>query len=455
MQSSKHTYQQMKSLLINIGFFFFLSGVFAQRPEIAISYTARNNENYQPFDSIQIKNLDLYNSSDTTLYYPDTVLVLEYMTGIQDKLSEAGFQLKQNFPNPIKDRTTIELVLPQHGNLKILITDLMGRNQLTFKNTLESGTHSFIFEPGNQSFYIMTAIFGSNIRIIKMINNNIYFNDKCKLQHTGFSPERKIVRDKSISQDEKFKFMIENHLRYICYADSLQSGIVHQPLFNTLITFEFAANIPCPDQPAVVYEGKTYETIQIYGQCWLNENLDIGTMINGQEDQTDNDILEKYCYGNDSSNCNDFGGMYQWGEMMNYINTEGSQGICPDGWHIPTDDEWRILEGSVDSLYTITDTIWNQEEYRGYDAGKRLKATSGWDMNGNGTNMFGFDALAAGTRSNFGDFILQGRNAPFWSSSRRTYTQVWYRVLTTSNLVYRFSFDKDSGFAVRCIKDVE
>jgi len=82
------------------------------------------------------------------------------------------------------------------------------------------------------------------------------------------------------------------------------------------------------------YEGKTYTTIQIGTQCWLKENLDVGTRIDGSLNQTNNsptNIIEKYCYGDDPNNCTTYGGLYQWGEAMQYATTEGARGICPEG----------------------------------------------------------------------------------------------------------------------------
>lgn len=444
----------MKKLIINIFILFTTLSLYAQRDEITITFSAENNNSHIIMDSIIIENLN--NNTDTSLYYPDTTLMLEYITGVQQNQGiKSQFKLTQNYPNPFAYKTSVDIFLPDEGRLIILIYNLIGREYINYSQTLNSGLHSFEFKPGNQSIYLLTAIFNSNVSTIKMINNSIFSKGECSFKHTAHSLHYTHKNKQKSHRKSYFDYQAGDKLRYLCYADSLVSGVVHKPLSSALIIFEFATNIPCPSQPTVYHFGKTYNTIQIYGQCWLKENLDVGIMINGQEDQTNNDILEKYCYNNDTNNCNEFGGMYQWGEMMDYIDIEGSQGICPEGWHVPTDEEWVILEGITDSLYTITDSIWYQEEYRGYDVGKRLKSTSGWEMNGNGTNLFGFEVFPAGTRSNFGDFILQGRNAPFWSSTSSSATQVWYRVLTTSNLSYRYSFDKDSGFAVRCLKNTD
>ena len=94
---------------------------------------------------------------------------------------------------------------------------------------------------------------------------------------------------------------------------------------------------PCAGFPTLLYEGQTYNTVQIGDQCWLKENLNVGIKINsnsGGFQQTDNGTNEKYCYYNDEANCAIYGGLYEWPEAMQYMTTEGAQGICPQGWQI-------------------------------------------------------------------------------------------------------------------------
>jgi len=79
------------------------------------------------------------------------------------------------------------------------------------------------------------------------------------------------------------------------------------------------AGLPCPGMPTVVYGGQTYNTVQIGTQCWLKENLNIGTKIPGTQNQANNGTIEKYCYNNDEANCAIYGGLYQWNEMMQYV----------------------------------------------------------------------------------------------------------------------------------------
>ncbi|MDR3666696.1 MAG: FISUMP domain-containing protein, partial [Ignavibacteriaceae bacterium] len=104
---------------------------------------------------------------------------------------------------------------------------------------------------------------------------------------------------------------------------------------------------PCPGIPTVDYGGQTYNTIAIGDQCWLKENLNIGTMIDSTQNPSNNGIIEKYCYNNDSVKCSIYGGLYQWDEAMQYDTTEGSKGICPTGWHVPSWNEFATLKSFV------------------------------------------------------------------------------------------------------------
>ncbi len=82
-----------------------------------------------------------------------------------------------------------------------------------------------------------------------------------------------------------------------------------------------------------------------------------------------NGIIEKYCYDDNTSNCDTYGGLYQWEEMMQYVTTPGAQGICPDGWHLPTDEEFKTMEMALGMSQSEADnTGW-----RGTDEGSKLK----------------------------------------------------------------------------------
>ncbi len=192
----------------------------------------------------------------------------------------------------------------------------------------------------------------------------------------------------------------------------------------------------CVGTPTVDYEGKTYNTVQIGSQCWLRENLDVGSRIDGSQNQTNNSTIEKYCYNNDPNNCNTYGGLYQWGEAMQYSTTEGARGICPTGWHIPTYAEFQTLSTTV-----------------GGD-GNALKEIGQGTGTGAGTNTSGFSALLSGYRGSSGTFYDLGYLTFFWSSTEdyTSYAYVMSLSYNSSNVYFYYGY-KASGFSVRCLMD--
>lgn len=196
---------------------------------------------------------------------------------------------------------------------------------------------------------------------------------------------------------------------------------------------------PCPGIPTVTYAGKTYNTVQIGDQCWLKENLNVGTMIESNSlgfQQTDNGIIEKYCYDNDPANCETYGGLYEWPEAMQYSTTEGVKGICLDGWHIPTLAEFETLIAEVNN------------------DGNALKAVGQGTGSGTGTNESGFSVLLSGYRNSNQGFVNLGYSTNFWSSTDYYNNTVHYMYLNLLNdEVDLYNYNKEHGFSVRCVKD--
>jgi len=245
-------------------------------------------------------------------------------------------------------------------------------------------------------------------------------------------------------------------------ADVNNDGVINilDVVFDINVIME-TPGTPCAGYPTVLYEGQIYNTVQIGEQCWFKENLNVGTMIisyAGGQLQTNNGIIEKYCYNDVATYCNIYGGMYEWREAMQYVTTEGAQGICPAGWHIPTDNEWNIMEGTIDSQYPVGDPEWDEIGWRGFDAGGSMKeaGTTHWSSPNTGaTNESGFTALPGGYRQgSFGYFLHYYNLGFFWSSSQMLTSYAWYRELSYSSAyVYRYNFSKEYGFSVRCLKD--
>ena len=199
----------------------------------------------------------------------------------------------------------------------------------------------------------------------------------------------------------------------------------------------------------VFYIDKSYNMVLIGRQCWLRENMDVGKMISKNLDQTNNGVIEKYCFeDNAAANCTKFGGLYQWDEAMQYSNTRGAQGICPTGWHIPTLYDFETLSSTVS---TFND-----------NGGNALKAEGEGTAEGLGTNTSGFSALLAGYGYDTGlsgvgfVSITLWQTTFFWSSENFDTDHAYYL-----NLLYNTSeitrgyiyYNKNNAFSVRCIKD--
>jgi uncharacterized protein (TIGR02145 family) len=196
---------------------------------------------------------------------------------------------------------------------------------------------------------------------------------------------------------------------------------------------------PCPGTASVIYEGKVYHTALIGSQCWLQENLSVGTMILSSATPSNNSIIEKFCYQNIPANCGVYGGLYTWDELMAYASAAGAQGICPQGWHLPTDEEWKSLEIALGMSASEADlTGW-----RGTDQGTQLK-TGGSS---------GFEALMAGIL-NLGFFSDLSVNTYFATSSSPSAANIWARQLNeTDPKISRYQTLKQNAISVRCLKN--
>lgn len=207
----------------------------------------------------------------------------------------------------------------------------------------------------------------------------------------------------------------------------------------------FNTTNPCPGIPSIIYEGQTYNTVLVGSQCWLRENLNAGVMIQGPQAQSDNGVKEKYCYDNDPANCTAYGGLYQWSEAMQYSNSPGAQGICPPGWHVPTDADWCTLSTFLDPSVNCSYFGWS-----GTDAGTKMKSMSGWGS-GNGTNSSGLNVLPAGYYDSA--FSGVGQYTALWSSSLFSNLPLYRALSSYYPKIYRSSATLSVGYSVRCLKN--
>ena len=165
-------------------------------------------------------------------------------------------------------------------------------------------------------------------------------------------------------------------------------------------------------------DGKVYKKVTIGKQTWMAENLNY-------------EAGDSKCYGNKSSNCEQYGRLYNWNDAMS---------ACPVGYHLPSDAEWK----------TLTDYVGGEKT-----AGKKLKATSDWNgKKGNGTDDYGFSALPSGGSLGGGEFNFAGNNGYWWSAIEfnANYAYLWGMYYNREG-VNKGYLHKPFLLSVRCVAD--
>lgn len=191
-------------------------------------------------------------------------------------------------------------------------------------------------------------------------------------------------------------------------------------------------------------DGKIYKTAKIGSQIWILSNLDTDHFQNGDiiaEAKTpeewinaNNKGIPAWCYyENNPSNGMNYGKLYNWHAV------EDPRGLAPQGYRIPTDQDWQILMGELGG-----------ESVAGY----KMKATEGWSNSGNGNNVSGFSALPGGDRNSKGWFLFQGYYGAWWSSSEeQPGNPIRYYLDYGPNCLYKYVGNDEGGCALRVVKN--
>jgi len=201
----------------------------------------------------------------------------------------------------------------------------------------------------------------------------------------------------------------------------------------------------------VTYAGQDYNTVIIGDQYWFAKNLNY---------DYNEGTAKSYCYSNSSTNCDKYGRLYLWSAAMDsaavfsdagkgcgYGTTCAAastgpttvvRGVCPEGWHLPSNIDWSTLWGAIGGTST---------------AGTKLKSTSGWNSSGNGEDAYGFSVLPAGYYDD-GSFYNAGDGGYFWSSTEYSSNNAYGKYFRYgSSFVGEGNDDKYAGFSVRCLRD--
>lgn len=364
--------------------------------------------------------------------------VLHLTSGISVPKSYVNTGTMKMVPNPMTDHSMLTFVAPEKGVAEIRVLNLSGTMVCQKRESLSSGEHSFTISGISKGIYFVKVTGNNYFYSTELISqSDIPGMAKIELNNTVQIPESNQLRNEISMVDMLYKD--GEQLLFKSISGKYRTIVTDVPTSSKTMTFHFTA---CTDA-----DHNNYSVVKLGDQLWMAENLNVGVRIDGNRNQTDNNIIEKYCYNNDESNCTVYGGLYNCNEMMQYTKTEGTQGICPRGWHIPTDEEWTVLTN-----------------YLGDDgfAGAKLKETgiSHWLKSKSiATNETGFSALPAGYHlwvdSSYDNYFDQGTHGYWWSSTESRFSNFIGRfthyysggIWVVDHSIY------DDGLSIRCIKN--
>jgi uncharacterized protein (TIGR02145 family) len=451
----------MKRLILTISIGLLgLMTVFAQKPMMSLTFTANYNGQYVPLTSILIKNMS--SGEDTILYAPDTVLKLNYVLGLDENNNPRSncFTLKQNYPNPMDGKTIVSLWTPIKNDILITISDAVGRELINQRFKLEAGSHTFCFYPEKQGLYFLTAQAEEQSQTIKMYNRLPTRSgmELCKLQYNGKttgSGEFKAMEDLN-----GFVFNQGDQLQYTASSTQGSRQIIDSPTMNQTYSFQFGSGgIKCPGMPTVTdIDGNVYNTVLIGTQCWMKENLKTTTYRNGtvipfvwEHNVWPNLTTGAYCWYPYFPTWKD-----TYGALYNWFATVDSNGLCPTGWHVPTNDEWTSLADYIDPTHLLAGCKLR--------SCRQVNSPLSGDCNTNehprweedvtsthtyGTDDYGFAGLPGGWRLSCGDCISMGYTGFWWTSDGLVRLIYYY----DSMFHLSSSFNNACGISVRCLRD--
>lgn len=412
-----------------------------------INFAATGDANQ--IDSVKVENL----TQNTTVNcnFGDE-LHLELNNSISDNF--INNQYISVFPNPMMGEAEIIFFAKQRGNSIISILTLDGKLVLQMNKLLQQGVQKFQLSDLHQGAYFITISGESYFYTQKLISQN---------PTQGQAKIKYIENDKWNDKNNHLKsskaaitmnYSTHDVLKFTGYANNLLAFVIDVPIESKTITFTFNSN--CGQLFTDSRDGNVYQTIFIGNQCWMAENLKYlpSVVASGTSSLT---IPYYYVHGYNGTSVSEakasekysvYGVLYNWpaamsGSSSSSSNPSGVQGVCPTGWHLPSDAEWTQL----------TDFLGGESI-----AGGKLKetGTAHWTSpNVGATNETVFTALPGGSYAYPGSFSNYRDFGGWWSATSSNSSNAYNRCIFYSfSDVYKYStHSKDFGYSIRCIKD--
>lgn len=229
-----------KTVFILMGLLF---PIIISAQQVSFSFSAKYECQYAPLDSIIIENLS--QGGDTILYWNDTVLTFTF-TGIEPVISEKdSFFVSQNYPNPFERKTEIDVFVTEKDKMIIKVYDITGREVAKYYDTFEKGLHSFTFYPGYSNIYILTVVYGTDIRQIKMLHFGNNGSASPHVHYQGISTHKEQEYEiKSLKT--YFPYELGDLLKFYGFVDGEFSEIIDNPIESEEYLFNIADIVSDP-----------------------------------------------------------------------------------------------------------------------------------------------------------------------------------------------------------------
>lgn len=399
------------------------------------------NAKGEPMAGLEVKmyassrNYTAYTSGDGTFSFSNVT------DAGKKEILPSGYSVSNNYPNPFNPKTRINFDLPQSSNVRIELFNAIGENVgRQLESNFSSGSNYADLELNGlpNGIYIARVTIDGKYSVIRKLvleYGSQHLNAGNSAPAATAGPLAKTQGDIKIDSLVFSGLSIPKNV--FVNLPLLTAGV--SDLGNVYIN-PWGNGSPCYGTPTIMYSGKVYNTVQIGTQCWLRENIDLGTMVDAGQDQYNNGVVEKYCYANQISSCTEYGGMYQWEEALGYKKPDSGkvQGICPSGWHIPSTND-------IDILSKAPEIDGN---------GNKLKKEGWGSKDGLGTNTSGFSAYLVGNRHVGGLFFSHGDPAAWWTINEYDPDEAFDLLLSWYySGIFTYTEYKSSGLFVRCLRD--
>jgi uncharacterized protein (TIGR02145 family) len=291
------------------------------------------------------------------------------------------------------------------------------------------------------SLFLLLVVFSTHAQNVGINTNNPHPSAALDVSSTnsGFLPPRMSITERNGINNPAVGLMIYNTT-----TDCLE--IFGKGKWNSVYCLPVDTTTVVDSTLATDIDGHTYPTVKICDQTWMAKNLDVARYRNGDiipqvTDPTEwaNLTTGAWCwYNNDSAT---YGSVY--GRLYNWYAVNDPRGLAPEGWHVPSDDEYTILSDCLGG-----DNV----------AGAKLKeaGTAHWNSPNTGaTNETGFNGLPGGFRTLLGTFMHIGNYGYWWTTKDSNNTRAWFNhlVYDNSSIIKYGPIEINFGFSVRCIKD--